>query len=92
LNQNWTCILFFGEVLLTERVDFVSADTFIEGFRDRQVQAGEQLGHSLFFPAEQHRHSLTAIMSHRHTTNWAYVADGDLAMFQEFRDVRQALI
>ena len=35
--------LFFGDELLTDRIDFVGADTVIEGFRDRQVQAGEQL-------------------------------------------------
>ena len=84
--------LFFGDELLTDRIDFVGADTVIEGFRDRQVQAGEQLGHSLFLAAEQHRYSLTAVMSHRHTTDRAYIADGDLAMFQELRDVREALV
>src|SRR5215472_9356833 len=51
--------LFLGEVLLAERVDLVSADAFVKGFRDRQVQASEQLSHRLFLPAKQHGQSLT---------------------------------
>ena len=80
--------LFAGDESLTERVDLIGANAFIESFRDRQVQAGEQLRHTLFLAAAQHRHGLTAIMSDRHTTDRAYITDGDLAMFQELRDVK----
>jgi hypothetical protein len=84
--------LFAGDEALTERVDLIGADAFIESCCDGQVQAGEQLHHTLFLAAAQHRHSLTAIMSHRYTTDRAYIADSDLAMFQELRDGRQALV
>lgn len=83
--------LFFGEVLPAERVHFVSADAFTEGFSDRQVEACE-VSHRLSLPAKQHGQSLTAIMSNCHTTDREYIADCDLAIFQELVDGRQGLV
>jgi hypothetical protein len=85
-------IYFFGEVLLADGVDFVGAGAFSKRFGDRQVEASEQLSHSLSFTAKQHGHSLTAVMGNRHAPDRAHVAEGDLAMFHELPDVRQALV
>jgi hypothetical protein len=74
--------LLLGELLLAERVDLVSADSFIEGFSDPQVQACEHLSHRLSLAVEQDRHSLSAIMSNRHAADRAHIADSDLAILQ----------
>jgi len=84
--------LLFGEVLLADRVDFIGAGAFRKRFGDRQVEASEQLSHSLSFTAKQHAHSLAAIMGNRHAPDRAHVAQGDLATLHELPDVWQALV
>ena len=58
--------LFFGEVLLADRVDLVGADALSEGFGNRPVEASEQLSHRFSLASKQHGHSLTTVVGDRH--------------------------
>jgi hypothetical protein len=64
----------------------------VNALGDRQVEASEQLSHSLSFTAKQHAHSLAAVMGNRHAPDRAHIAQGDLATLHELPDVWQALV
>jgi len=78
--------------LLADWVDFVGADALSEGFGDRIVEASEQLSHRFSLTSKQHGHSLTTVVGDRHAPDRAHIAESDLAMLNEFVEVRQALV
>src|SRR5881296_168516 len=70
------------------RVDFVGKDVVGVGFGDRPVQAGQQLEEGFAWAAHPHGQGLAFVVGDGRAPHRADLADGDLAMVNQFGDAR----
>ena len=70
-------------------VDLVRADSVRERFLDGLIEAGEQLEQAFTAAAHQHGVGAVFIGGRGNTTDWPEHADGDVAGFDQLRDMGQ---
>ena len=78
-----------GSLCCGRVVDFVRVDFVVESFANSQVEPFEELGQRFAFAANQHSQALVSIVCNGDTAHRPDYADRDLAMPDQFNNVRE---